>query len=194
MRRALAALGALAAGLLASGPARAQWDVPQLMARLAARGAAEASFVERRYAPVLDAPVVSSGTLRFVPPDRLEKNTLQPRAESMVLAGDQLTLQQAGRTRRIALGDLPDGGLAIDSLRGTLAGDLKGLRRGWEVVLHGDERLWTLSLTPVSQALAQYIENVRIQGRAAQIERIELRQADGVRSVMDITPLAAPGR
>jgi hypothetical protein len=184
----------LVAGLLASGAAGAQWTVPELMARLAARGAAEASFTERRFVPVLDAPVVSSGTLRFVPPDRLEKRTLLPRVESMVLAGDQLTLQQGNRTRRLALGDLPDGGLAIESLRGTLAGDLKALQRGWDAVLHGDERLWTLSLTPSSPALAQYIEQVLIQGRAAQIERVELRQADGVRSVMDIVPLAPPGR
>jgi hypothetical protein len=184
----------LLAGLLASGAARAEWGVPQLMARLAARGAAEATFVERRYVPVLDAPVASSGTLRFVPPDRLEKNTVLPRAESMVLAGDQLSLQQGSRVRRIALGDLPDGGVAIDSLRGTLAGDLKALQRGWEVVLHGDERLWTLSLTPLSPALARYIESVRIQGRAAQVERIDLRQADGVRSVMDITPILVPAR
>jgi hypothetical protein len=184
----------LAAGLLASTAVRAEWGVAELMASLAARGAAEAAFSERRYVPVLEAPVTSSGTLRFVPPDRLEKNTLLPRAESMVLAGDQLTLQQGSRTRRVALGDLPDGGLAIESLRGTLAGDLKALRRGWDVVLHGDERLWTLSLTPSSPTMAQYIENVRILGRAAQIDRIELRQADGVRSVMDIAPLAAPRR
>jgi hypothetical protein len=185
-RIANALAGALLA--LASWPVAAQWSVNELMAALAARGNADATFTERRYVPILDAPVQSSGTLRFVTPDRLEKHTLQPRAESLVLAGDQLTLQQGQRTRSLALTDLPDSGLAINSLRGTMAGDLASLRRGWTVTLHGERRIWTLSLTPLSQAVAQYIEAVLIEGRQDQIDSIEIRQADGVRSVMQIVP------
>jgi len=71
---------------LASLSAAEQWSVDDLMTALAARGNANATFTERRYVPVLDAPVQSSGTLRFIAPDRLEKHTLQPRAESLVLA------------------------------------------------------------------------------------------------------------
>ena len=188
-RIAKALAGALLA--LASCAAAAQWSVNDLMAALAARGNADATFTERRYVPILDAPVQSSGTLRFITPDRLEKHTLQPRAESLVLAGDQLTLQQGQRTRRLALTDLPDSGLAINSLRGTMAGDLASLRRGWTVTLHGERRIWTLSLTPLSQAVAQYIEAVLIEGRQDQIDSIEIRQADGVRSVMHIVPAPA---
>jgi hypothetical protein len=176
---------------LASLPAAAQWSVDDLMTALAARGSADATFTEQRYVPVLDAPVQSSGTLRFVAPDRLEKHTLQPRAESLVLAGDQLTLLQGARTRRLALTDLPDNGLAINSLRGTMAGDLAALRRGWNVTLFGERRIWTLSLTPLSAAVAQYIETVLIEGQQDRIDRIEIRQADGVRSVMQIKPAAA---
>jgi outer membrane lipoprotein-sorting protein len=178
--------------LLAAGPAAAQWSVNDLMAALAARGSADASFTEQRYVPILDAPVQSTGTLRFIAPDRLEKHTLQPRAESLVLAGNQLTLRQGERTRSLALTDLPDNGLAINSLRGTMAGDIAALRRGWNVTLHGERRIWTLSLTPLSAAVAQYIEGVLIEGRQDQIDRIEIRQADGVRSVMQIVPGARP--
>jgi hypothetical protein len=166
--------------------------VNDLMAALAARGSADASFTEQRYVPILDTPVQSTGTLRFIAPDRLEKHTLQPRAESLVLAGNQLTLRQGERTRSLALTDLPDNGLAINSLRGTMAGDLAALRRGWNVTLHGERRIWTLSLTPLSAAVAQYIEGVLIEGRQDQIDRIEIRQADGVRSVMQIVPGARP--
>jgi hypothetical protein len=197
VRRVTNALaGALLA--LASLPALAQWSVDDLMTALAARGSADATFTEQRYVPVLDAPVQSSGTLRFVAPDRLEKHTLQPRAESLVLAGDQLTLLQGPRTRRLAMTDLPDGGLAINSLRGTMSGDLAALRRGWNVTLFGERRIWTLSLTPLSAAVAQYIETVLIEGQQDRIDRIEIRQADGVRSVMQIKPAvadrSAPGK
>jgi hypothetical protein len=174
---------------LASTAAAAQWSLSELMAALAARGSGEAQFTERRYVPVLDAPVLSSGTLRFVAPDRIEKHTLAPRAESLILAGDQLTLRQGTRTRSLALGDLPDQGLAINSLRGTMAGDLATLRRGWNVELRGEPRQWTLELTPLASAVGRYIEAVQIDGRQDQIDRIEIRQADGVRSVMQVTPI-----
>jgi len=183
---------ALLVALLASPAWSADsWTVSDLMSALAARGSADATFTERRYVPVLEAPVQSSGTLRFVVPDRIEKHTLAPRAESMVLAGNQITLRQGQRSRSLTLTDLPDGGLAISSLRGTMAGDLAALRRGWEVTLHGERRGWTLTLTPVTATAAQYIEIVQIQGRQDQIDRIEIRQADGVRSVMDIAPAVA---
>jgi hypothetical protein len=47
--------GALLA--LASLSASAQWSVDDLMTALAARGDADATFTERRFVPVLDAPV-----------------------------------------------------------------------------------------------------------------------------------------
>lgn len=185
---------ALAGGLLALGSlAAAEWTVTDLMSALAARGSADATFTERRYVPVLDAPVQSSGTLRFITPDRIEKHTLQPRAESLVLAGDELTLRQGPKSRTLALADLPDSGLAISGLRWAMAGDLVALRRGWTVTLHGDRRLWTLGLAPVSPAVAQFIESVLIEGRNDQIDRIEIRQADGVRSVMQVVPVIAAG-
>jgi len=181
-----------AASLLASLSATsAQWSVTDLMSALAARGSAEATFTELRYVPVLDAPVRSSGTLRFVAPDRIEKRTIQPRVESLVLAGDQLTLTQGPKSRTLALSDLPDNGLAIASLRGTMAGDLTTLRRGWNVALHGERQGWVLDLTPESGAVAKFIESVQIEGREDQIDRIEIRQADGVRSVMQVTPVRA---
>lgn len=192
--RAARLVSALAALVPALAAAAAPWTESDLMAALAARGDANATFTELRYVPVLDTPVRASGTLRFVAPDRLEKHTLQPRVESLVLAGEQLTLRQGAKTRSLALADLPDGGLAINSLRGTMAGNLAALRRGWTVTLHGDRRLWTLSLAPVSQAVAQYIESVMIEGRQDQIDRIEIRQADGVRSVMQIEPAATPDK
>jgi len=74
-----------------------------------------------------------------------------------------------------------------------MAGDLAALRRGWNVTLFGERRIWTLSLTPLSAPVAQYIETVLIEGRQDQIDRIEIRQADGVRSVMQIEPCLPPG-
>ena len=75
-------------------PVNAGWGVAQLMQTLAQRGPESARFVEKKYLAILDKPVESSGELRYVPPDRLEKRTLKPKPESLVLAGDQLSVER----------------------------------------------------------------------------------------------------
>ena len=49
-----------------------------------------------------------TGTLSFTAPDRLARHTLTPRPESMVVEGNQLTLQRGERMRRLALDSVPE--------------------------------------------------------------------------------------
>src|SRR5690606_25368692 len=85
--RGLLAL-ALASASLA---AQAAFDLDQLMGELARHPGGQARFVETRTMALLDRPVRSSGEMRYTPPDRLEKRTLQPRAETLILDKDTLT-------------------------------------------------------------------------------------------------------
>ena len=57
---------------------------------------------------MLDQPVESSGELLFIAPDRLEKRTLKPKPETMVLDGDTLTLERGQRKRVLHLKDHPE--------------------------------------------------------------------------------------
>src|SRR6185295_19200851 len=75
-----------------SSSAAGGWDLERLMQDLAQVKVAKGRFVERKYLGILTAPLESSGTLTYVAPSRLEKHTLTPRAESLVLDGDQLTM------------------------------------------------------------------------------------------------------
>ena len=52
----------------------------------------EGKFVERKYLAMLTAPLDFSGTLVYTAPGRLEKNTLAPKPERLVLDQDKLTL------------------------------------------------------------------------------------------------------
>ena len=76
-----AALLALAAWL----PAAGAWafEVKDLMGLLGQQKNGEARFTEQRYVRGIDGPLASSGTLSFVPPDKLVRRTLSPRPESM---------------------------------------------------------------------------------------------------------------
>ena len=55
----------------------------------------------------------SSGELSYVAPDRLEKRTLKPKPESMVLDGGTLTLERGGRKRSLPLADYPEVGAFV---------------------------------------------------------------------------------
>jgi outer membrane lipoprotein-sorting protein len=180
-------LGALALGLAASGPqAAGGWDLAALMALLGSQEAGRAHFVEHKHLAILDRPVESSGELRFRAPDRLEKLTLAPRPESLVLEGDTLTVVRDARRHVLKLSDYPQVAAFIDSIRGTLAGDRAALERVYALELAGSAEGWTLTLLPRDARMAESVVRITIDGARAQLREIEILQADGDRSVMEI--------
>ena len=182
----------LAAALMPGAAAAADsstWDVARLMQELAKVKASKGRFVERRYLGVLTAPLESSGTLLYVAPDRLEKRTLSPRVESVLLEGDQLTLEseQPKRRRSIRLEDYPAVGVFVESIRSTLAGDLPALKRLFEIALEGDERRWRMVLRPGEPKMQELVSEIRISGRGGTIGSIEFLEPNGDRSTMTVT-------
>jgi len=190
-RRARSALLAalLAAGSTAAGAESAGWDLGRLMQELAAVKASKGRFVERRYVGILTTPLESSGTLLYVAPDRLEKRTLSPRVESVLLEGDQLTLESAQpkRRRSIRLEDYPAVGVFVESIRSTLAGDLAALKRLFEIGLEGDERRWRMVLRPTDRNMQELLSEIRVGGSRGTIASIEFLEPNGDRSTMTIT-------
>src|SRR5262245_50160772 len=182
----LAAVFVHGAAVAADSPT---WDLARLMQELAAVKTSKGRFVERRYVGILTAPLESSGTLLYVAPDRLEKRTLSPRAESMLLEGDQLTLEseQPKRRRSIRLDDYPAVGVFVESIRATLAGDLTALKRVFDIALEGDERRWRMLLRPGEPKMQELVSEIRISGSRGIIDSIEFLEPNGDRSMMTIT-------
>jgi len=205
---ALAALGALALIALAPGPAPAQPTRPappaapapgaaaaqseltleSLLARIGGRKEQQARFVEKKYLALLDAPVESSGTLRYRAPDRLEKNTERPVKESLMLDGDQLVIERNGRRRSLPAAQLPGVAALVGGLRDTLGGDAEALRRVFKVVLQGGASSWQIDLLPSDVTVAQLVTRVTLRGREDRLLEVETLQADRDRSVMTLAP------
>ena len=173
-------------------PAHAAWDLTQLMQALAQNKSGHASFVETKYISLLDQPVESSGELLYTAPNRLEKRTLQPRPESLLIENGTLTVERGKRRRVLHLQDYPELVAFTESIRGTLAGDLAALKRVYNLDLEGSEERWTLTLRPIETTMLNVVERIRIGGNRAEVRSIEIEQADKDRSVMRITPLATP--
>lgn len=187
--RALSIGLAFSIGLVAvfglAAPALAD-DLDDLMRLLAERQHGRVDFVEQHFLALLKRPVESSGELIYDAPDRLEKRTLEPRPESIVIAGDVLTIRR-GRTNHVL--DLKAYPLVlpfIESIRATLAGDRGALERGFRVELVGDVSRWTLLLMPRDKEAAKIVVQVRLDGRRENVLWVEIREADGDRSLMTL--------
>lgn len=189
-RRAFA-LFLLAAALWPAGSMAADWDVGQLMQSLAKVAAGRATFVETKYLAMLDRPLQSSGELWYRAPDHLEKRTLKPRPETLVIDGDTLAIERGSRKLSVQLQEYPELAAFLDSIRGTLAGDRKALERTFKLKLEGDPERWQLSLAPLDAKMATTIHLIRIAGSRDNVRSIEIIQTDGDRSVMTVTRVAA---
>jgi outer membrane lipoprotein-sorting protein len=181
-------VAAAAAMLVAGATGAADWGIESLMRELAQVKSSRAKFSERKQIAILNAPLDSSGILIYSAPSRLEKHTLAPRQESMVLDGDRLTLENRQRKQRraFALSDHPVIWAFVESIRSTLAGDLATLRRFYQVSLEGDERQWRLVLKPVEPAMLEVVSDIRIGGSRDQVLSMEFIEANGDRSTMTI--------
>jgi outer membrane lipoprotein-sorting protein len=165
------------------------WDIDALMRALAEHKGGRAIFVETKAIAILDKPVVSSGELDYTPPDHLEKRTLKPKPELMVLDGDILRLERGKQVFTIRLSDHPEALAFVDSLRGALSGNKKTLEKNYKLQLSGSEEHWILDLLPDDQGIAAYVVRITFGGSGNRVEWIRYLQADGDSSTMTIKPL-----
>ena len=176
--------------LPASLPAFAAWDLAQLMDLLAQTKSGRARFVETRHLAVLDKPLVASGEMSFVAPDRLEKRTDKPRAESVRLDKDRLTVERGKQQTSVDIANQPLAQAFVASVRAALTGDRATLEKHYGLHLAGEREQWTLTLLPNEQAVAALVQRITIKGQRNRILSIDTLQADGDRSLLTLQPLA----
>jgi outer membrane lipoprotein-sorting protein len=174
-----------------SGAALAQtpdWTINDLMRALSQRDHTQAEFTEAKYMRLLSRPLNLRGTLSYRAPDRLEKHTLQPNEEIMLVEGDKLRIQIPVRRidRTFTMHELPVVWGFVESLRATLSGDRKALERIYSIELEGEVRNWQLTLRPRDPKMARVISEIQIGGAGGRVASFELREAGGDRSVMRI--------
>lgn len=196
--RALAVALAATAALTAPAAAPAQvadtapaWNLDRLMSTLAQHKSGRATFTETKYLSIATQPVESSGELVFVAPDHLEKHTLSPKPEHLVVDGDMLTVERNNRKFTLALARYPELGAFIDSIRATLAGNRFALEQVYKVALAGRGDDWTLTLTPLDSRMLKVVSTITLDGTRDMLRSVAIRQADGDRSVMRLQPVPA---
>lgn len=167
-------------------------ELDEVMGLLATRQHGRVEFVEQQFLHILDHPIESSGELRYDAPDRLEKRTLKPHAETLLLAGGVLTVERAHGRRVLDLRAYPQIQPFVESIRATLAGDRTSLERLFHLDFAGSLARWTLTLVPLDSNVKRAVAHVRIDGMRDQLLKVEIRQPDGDRSLMTLRPAASP--
>jgi hypothetical protein len=174
------------AGPLAAASSADSDPLTTLMQLLATRRHDHVTFTEVQYLAVLDHPLESSGELVYEAPDRLEKRIVKPRPETLVLSHGVLSATRGHHTRTLELAAWPQVAPLIECLRATLAGDRAALERSFSVQLEGDAARWTLRLAPRDREAARAVSAVLITGAGADLRTVEIREADGDRSLLTI--------
>ena len=170
----------------------AAWGLDQLMNELAQTRYSHARFTEKKSIAMLDQPVESSGELFYSAPDRLEKRTLKPRVETMLVEGGVLTIERGRKRYRLQLQDYPELAAFIDSIRGTLAGDRRALERNYRLSLDGNAVQWSLLLLPIQPKMLAVVKQIRVKGMRDQVRSIDILQTDGDSALMLIEKLGSP--
>lgn len=175
--------------MAADGPAAGDWSVEQLMQVMSAVKSAKGKFVERKQMAILNTPLEMSGTLAYTAPNRLEKHTLRPKPESLVLDRDQLTIENKEKklNRTLNLQEYPLIWALVEGIRSTLAGDLRTLSRFYRLNLEGNVNRWRLVLIPVESKVKEMLTEIRISGSDNRIDTVDVLEANGDRSTMTIS-------
>ncbi|MFC5430608.1 outer membrane lipoprotein carrier protein LolA [Paraburkholderia denitrificans] len=167
------------------------WTLDRLMATLAQNRSGHATFTETRYLSIASRPVESSGELMFAAPDHLEKRTVSPTPEDLVVEGDRVTVTRGGHRYTLALDRYPEVAAFIESIRATLDGNRYTLEQLYKVAIAGQGDGWTLTLTPLDARMLKVVSTITLDGTRDQLQTVTIRQADGDHSVMRLRDASA---
>ncbi|KAF1023043.1 MAG: Outer-membrane lipoprotein carrier protein [Paracidovorax wautersii] len=180
-RTALAGLAAGAAWAGLSPVAAATFDLVALQALLQVQAVSRGEFVQEKYLRGMAQPMTSQGHFVLAQGQGLLWQLRSPLQQDY-----RITPQGIARRQGAVWQSLASQGASAQQNRlflAVLAGDSDGLAEQFELQLTGTERGWLLVLKPRSALLRQVFDDIRIEGGAT-VSRIELREAQGDRSVI----------
>ena len=143
----------------------------------------ELRFHETRESPWLAVPVEASGSMKSSA-TMLEKQVEHPRRETWRILDDRLQLITPASTtaKQFMFSEAPAVAALAGALRHVMAGDLQALDKDFRLMLGGDERLWTLQLTPRRQDIARFLKELELQGTGPHVQVIVIVESQGDRS------------
>jgi outer membrane lipoprotein-sorting protein len=184
---AAAAPAAKPASSSAASPAKpaaagqAPADIDALLAGLSKAPGLYAHFREEKHITLLQAPLVSEGSLYFTPPARFARHTERPIPSTMIIDGNQLQFGNGDGQESMNLGTNPVARLFADSFVMLLSGNRAGLERIFKMQLTPSKQggAWKLVLTPRVAPMDKMIKELELRGRGLNLNELDVREASG---------------
>jgi outer membrane lipoprotein-sorting protein len=157
---------------------------------------ARLNFVETRQSMFLTTDLVIEGNIQYRAPDHIEKVTVSPMSEKIVVDGDTMLVEKLGdarkhdavvETKHYSIESHPMLKATVSSIRYILAGNSEMLSEYYEMSISGQCENWTLELTPRTVEISDYTQKIILSGNESSILRYVTIQADGDESVMTLT-------
>jgi hypothetical protein len=174
-------------------------DATALFATMAAMTGLEATFREEKHVALLALPLQSKGRLFFFrrdakvagskPEGYLARIVDAPEPSKVTITPRELRLQNRDGTEVIDLSRSDKVRSFITSLVHVFAGDETALRNTYAVDYTpdaDDTAVWTLTLVPRVEPLDKMLKHLRLVGRGETVERIEIVEPNGDRTVTEV--------
>ena len=172
------------------------WTVKRLMWELSQVSYARLNFVETRQSMFLSTDMVIEGNIEYRAPDYIEKVTVSPMSEKILVDGDTMLVEKLTysrdhdavvETKHYSIESHPVLKATVGSIRYILAGNSEMLGEYYEMSISGQCENWTLELTPRTVEISDYAQKIILSGNESSILKYVTIQAYGDESVMTLT-------
>jgi hypothetical protein len=178
--------------LLALAPCIAgAFSLDQLQTQLRAQPIVRGHFTQQKFLRSLPQPLTSRGDFTLAQGKGLLWKLTSPFAQDLRITPQGIAKRDAQGAWQ-ALPQQMGASREVGIFLAVLAGDTRGLQENFDISLAGDAQAWTMTMKPSSALLGQIFEAIVIQGGAL-VQRIELRETQGDRTVLqlqDVQPAA----
>lgn len=178
----LALLLAVSAGAEPTGAPSGPITLEALMHRMASSPGVRAKFREEKSLALLEAPLVSEGTLYFIPPSRMARITSHPGRSALVIDGGKMSYTDEAGAGDVDLAGNRIAKAVVENFVVLFAGDLAALRERYRVEFGAKGLRWRMQLLPKQAPLSQFIASVELRGVGSALEEMVILEADGDRS------------
>lgn len=167
----------------AAAAAPAGHDLSALLRGMRSTTGVVASFTETKELALLSSPLEASGTIYFVPPNRLVRIVTSPGRSRLVVDGNKVRFDDETGKRSLDLAASPIARQLIDSFVVLFNGDEARLKELYVAEFQADGDSWRLHLSPKSMPLSRMIASFELAGTDSRIDRMEAVEPDGDRTV-----------
>ena len=165
------------------------FDLNALQQQLRATPIVRGQFVQQKFLRSLPHPLTSRGDFTLAAGKGLLWLLRTPIAQDLRINADGIARRDESGAWQ-ALPQHTGAGRENQLFLSVLAGDTRGLEENFDLALTGEATAWKLTLTPRSALLKQIFSTIQIDGGAL-VDRIELRETQGDRSVLQMTGAVA---